>query len=129
MVRRRTRRPRYRSCLGALATPRSRNAANSFNDRDLNDISLSLPWGGTRAYPWFRPGFGVAAAHQLHEFLRCRYVAAVAALLRHGDTNPWPLGFQRSLLVNSHIGIAVAPGQSLNDWLSGLPGRRFIPNI
>src|SRR5882757_1272956 len=129
MVRRRTRRPRYRLCRGALATPRSRNAANSFNDRNLNDISLSLHWGGTRAHPSFRPGFGVAAAHQLHEFLWCRFVAAVAALLRHCDTNPWPLDFQGSLVVDSQIGRAVAPSQALNDWLSGFAGRSFVANI
>jgi hypothetical protein len=96
---------------------------------NLNQSSLPLARSGARADPWLGPGFGVAAADQSHEFLRCRYVAAVAALLRHRTTNPYPFCFQGILVVDPRFERAVTPSQVLNDRLSGLAGRGFIANI
>jgi hypothetical protein len=55
------------------------------------------------------PGLGIAVAHQLHQPLRRRFItaAAVAVLLRHRATNPWPHRFRRA----------------------GLAGRGFVANI
>jgi len=69
--------------------PRCRNAGSSFTERGAE--SQSLWFGRTRTHPWSRTGLGVTAAHQLDEFLRCRVVAAVAALLRHRATISGPL--------------------------------------
>jgi hypothetical protein len=55
------------------------------------------------------PGLGIAVAHQLHQLLRRRLIAAaaIAVLLRHRATNPWPLRFRRA----------------------GFAGRGFVANI
>jgi hypothetical protein len=54
-------------------------------------------------------GPGIAVANQLHQLLRRRLIAAaaVAVLLRHRATNPWPLRFRRA----------------------GFAGRGFVANI
>jgi hypothetical protein len=76
-------------------------------------------------------GFRIPEAHQLHEFLRSRLVApaAVAALLRHRATNPWPLGFRCNRLVDPPLGSAVALCHLLDYRLAGFAGRGFIANI
>jgi hypothetical protein len=65
---------------------------------------------------------GLAAAHQLHEFLRGRLIPAtdVAALLRHRATNlgRFPL-----------FGRAVTLRHTLNYRPAGFAGRGFIANI
>jgi hypothetical protein len=65
----------------------------------------------------------------VHEFLRCRYVTAVAALLRHGTTNLYLFCFQGILFAYPGLGRAITPSQLLNDRLCGFAGRDFIANI
>ena len=104
--------------------PRFRNAVNS-----SSEASGSLALCRSRADPWLGSGIGIAAAHQLHEFLRSRLVAAVAALLRHRAANLRALGFQRILFVDPRLGRAVTSGQTVEDRLAGFAGRGFIANI
>jgi hypothetical protein len=86
---------------------------------------------GAGADPRLGAGFGVAAAHQVHEFLRRRLIAAtaVAALLRHCDTNPWPFFLQGIWFVDPQLGTTVGLRQTPNNRLAGLAGRGFIANI
>lgn len=74
-------------------------ASSSSNWKRASDAlpGLLLYRRGARADPCCRPRIGVAASHQMHEFLWRLVVsaAAIAALLRHGTANPRPLCFLR----------------------------------
>src|SRR5450631_1118357 len=90
---------------------------------------LPLRGGRARANPWFGPGLGIAVAHELHEFLRSRLVAAaaVAALLRHRAANPFC--FRGIWLVDPQLGRAFSHSQIFADRLAGFAGRVFLANI
>ena len=60
----------------------------------------------------------------MHQLLRRRLVAAVAALLRHGDGNPRPRFIQEI----GWLG-AQARGQALDRRLAWFAGRVFTANI
>ena len=71
------------SCLGAAQCRSKVRRVHPVNPVCARSPVLSLQW--VRTHPRLRPGFGIAAAHQPHEFLWGRLIAPthVAALLRH----------------------------------------------
>ena len=89
-------------------------------------LGLLLHRGRPRADPGFGPGFGIAAADQVYEFLRRRHIAAVAALLRHRTANPGPLGFHGSRWVNPGRGGVITRGQTFDDRLSELAANMDV---
>ena len=91
----------------------------------MRELTAALDAGRTAA---LGPRLGIAAAHQTHEFLRRRLVAAtdVAALLRHRAGNPGPFRPQGIVLIDPRLGSRT---QNFNRWLAGFAGRVFIANI
>lgn len=86
-----------------------RNAANSFSD---GGFELALYGRGSgRADPGIGPGRRVAITHQLHEFLRRRFMAAVAALLRHGAGNPVQYFFRGLFVARARSGLTRRAGR------------------
>jgi hypothetical protein len=112
--------------------PPFRNAATSSSERILNGKTRQKNGPGL---PLLRPGFGIAAAHESHELLRCGMVVAahVGALLRHGPGNSRTFGFRKTLAVEKTLPIDRWPGRAVsrdfNRWLAGFAGQPFIANI
>ncbi len=108
-----------------------RRGAEMRRIHSVRGADLGLLRGSARADPRFGPGLGVAVAHQLHEFLRRRLVAAtaVAALLRHRGANPRPFFLQRRWFAGPQLGGAAGPCRTLDDRLAGSAGRGFLANI
>ena len=71
------------------------------------------------------------AAHQMHEFLRRRYMsaAAVAMLQRHGATSPDPVRFRWASAVDPQLGRAVRLSQTFNRPPTGFADQAFVANI
>ena len=107
-------------------TLRCKNAANSFSE-GVAELSLSRR-GYAGADPGIGPGRGVAVTHQLHEFLRRRFMTALAALLRHRATNPVPFLFCRNCLLAPRRGSDAACSRPLGT-LAGLARRGLLANI
>jgi hypothetical protein len=63
----------------------------------------------------------------LDEFLRRRFAAAVAALLRHRAANPFC--FRGIWSVDPQLGRAVSHSQTFGDRTARFAGRGFIANI
>jgi hypothetical protein len=67
--------------------------------------------------------------YELHEFLRRRYVSAVALLLRHGATSLGPVRLRWASAVDPQLGKTVRPSQAFDRPPIGFAGRPFIANI
>jgi hypothetical protein len=76
------------------------------------------------------PGIGIAAAHQLQQFLRGRLVAAteLVTLLRHGNANPWPF-FPGEIGFSDPRRGYVGPGQTFDSRLARSAGPAFCASI
>jgi hypothetical protein len=83
-----------------------------------------------RPDPWFRSRFRIAVTHQMHEFLRGRFVAAtaIAVLQRHCATNLDRLFRPRIWIVDPRRERAVTSRQIFNDPLAAF-ARGFLANI
>ena len=112
--------------------PRCRNVANSSSDGNLTEgsLELSLYRAHARPDPWFRSRLRIAVTHQVHEFLRGRFVAAtaIAVLQRHGATNLDRLFRPRICIVDPQRERAVTRCQTFDDPLSAF-ARVFFANI
>ena len=108
--------------------PRFRNAANSFNEGFCNELFFPFRASTARASRCIGARFGVAVAHQLHEFLRSRLVAAagVAALLRHRAANSF--GFQGIFPLDPEFGRAKSCSHTIDVRLAGVAGAAFAAN-
>jgi hypothetical protein len=101
--------------------------------RRLHPVS-KFGTGSPLELPLLGTGLGIAAAHQSHEFLRRRLVAAadVAALLRHRPGHPGTFRSQQ-ILSQGRRRLDRRPGsvvcEDFNRWLTGSAGQPFIANI